>query len=250
MMIEVRRLEKRFGLKPILQKMDFLAEKGDIVAIIGPNGAGKTTFLRILATLSRPTSGQVIVGDFRLPQQAVQVRQLIGFVSHQPMLYGDLTPEENLLFFSRLYGITDAKERIRNTLEQVGLAASRKIPVRTFSRGMQQRLSIGRAVLHDPELLLLDEPHTGLDQDANEMLDLVLRNIALRGRTVLLTSHDLLRVGDLANRVDVLSKGRIVASASQSQISSEQIPVFYRRALSGEPDGINPVSGPFDGDGH
>ncbi len=233
-MIEVKSLTKRFGIKPALKDLDFHADRGEFVALIGPNGAGKTTFLRVLATLSRLSSGVVIVGGFRLPQGASGVRRKLGVVSHQPLLYGDLTADENLRFFSLLYNVPDMLSRISAILDLVGLAAYRRDLVRTFSRGMQQRLAIGRAILHDPEILLLDEPHTGLDQEANEMLDRVLRDVAVRGRTVVMTSHDLMRVGDLADRYDVLSKGRIVASANKDQIPPDQIPVFYRQALSNQ----------------
>jgi heme exporter protein A len=230
-MIKVHCLTKRYGLKTILNELDFNAERGEFVGLVGPNGAGKTTFLRILATLASPTSGQIRIGGFLLPQEGSSARRNLGFVSHQPLLYGDLSPEENLRFFARLYGISEKKERINAILELVGLQTNRRTPVRIFSRGMQQRLAIGRAVLHEPELLLLDEPHTGLDQEATEMLDQVLRDVAGRGRTVLMTSHDLTRVGGLADRVDVLSKGRIVATAKHDQLNPDQIHGFYRQAL-------------------
>ena len=232
-MITVRKLVKRFGPKVVLRGLDFDVEPGEFVALLGPNGAGKTTFLRILASLSRPVMGTVEIAGYQLPQQAAVVRQRLGVVSHLPLLYGDLTAEENLRFYGRMYNIPEMDHRIGEVLELVGLKARQRDLVRTFSRGMQQRLAIGRAVLHDPDVMLFDEPHTGLDQDACEMLDTVLKDVAARGRTVVMTSHDLARTADLASRFDVLSKGKIVASARRDEMERDQILTFYREALQG-----------------
>jgi heme exporter protein A len=231
-MITVHKLVKRFGLKTVLRGMDFSVEAGEFVALLGPNGAGKTTFLRILASLSRPTLGSVKIAGYALPGQAAAVRSRLGVVSHLPLLYGDLTADENLRFFARMYSISDADHRISEVLELVGLLARRRDLVRTFSRGMQQRLAIGRAVLHEPEVVLFDEPHTGLDQDACLMLDNVLKEVAARGRTVVMTSHDLARVADLASRFDVLSRGVITASIQRTEIEPNQLLGFYRQALA------------------
>jgi heme exporter protein A len=231
-MITVRKLVKRFGLKTILRGLDFSVEPGEFVALLGPNGAGKTTFLRILSSLSRPTLGNVSIAGYFLPNQAAAVRRRLGVVSHLPLLYGDLTAEENLRFFALMYGVHHAEKRIAEVLEMVGLASRRRDLVRTFSRGMQQRLAIGRAVLHDPEVMLFDEPHTGLDQDACLMLDTVLREVAARGRTVVMTSHDLARVADLASRFDVLSRGVIAASVQRSQIEPNNLLAFYRQTIA------------------
>jgi heme exporter protein A len=231
-MIVVKKLVKRFGPKVVLRGLDFEVESGEFVALLGPNGAGKTTFLRILASLSRPVMGEVRIAGYRLPHQAAAVRRRLGVVSHLPLLYGDLTAEENLRFFGRMYGIPEMEPRISEVLEIVGLAARRRDLVRTFSRGMQQRLAIGRAVLHDPEVMLFDEPHTGLDQDACEMLDTVLREVAARGRTVVMTSHDLARAEELATRFDVLSRGVIAASSTREGLGTGNLLTFYKKALA------------------
>ncbi len=230
-MITVHKLVKRFGLKTILRGMEFSVEAGEFVALLGPNGAGKTTFLRILASLSRPTMGSVNISGYALPGEAAVVRSRLGVVSHLPLLYGDLTAEENLQFYARMYNLHRPENRISEVLELVGLLPRRRDLVRTFSRGMQQRLAIGRAVLHEPDVMLFDEPHTGLDQDACQMLDGVLREVAARGRTVVMTSHDLARVADLATRFDVLSRGVIAASIQRSQIEPDNLLAFYRQAL-------------------
>jgi heme exporter protein A len=231
MMIEVKKLYKRFGLKTVLRSLDFNVEQGEFVALLGPNGAGKTTFLRILASLSRPALGDVRIAGYRLPQQAAAVRRRIGVVSHQPLLYGDLTAEENLHFYGRMYGVNELDKHIGEVLDVVGLANRRRDLVRTFSRGMQQRLAIGRAVLHDPDVMLFDEPHTGLDQEASLMLDTVLQEVAARGRTVVMTSHDLARAATLASRFDILSRGIIVASRQRREIAPDALLSFYRQAL-------------------
>jgi len=230
-MITVRKLVKRFGLKTVLKNLDFEVADGEFVALLGPNGAGKTTFLRILASLSRPSMGEIRLAGYQLPEQASAVRRRLGVVSHLPLLYGDLTAEENLRFYARMYSLANAEQRISQVLDMVGLSPRRRDLVRTFSRGMQQRLAIGRAVLHDPQIILFDEPHTGLDQDACVMLDNVLKEVAARGRTVVMTSHDLARVAALASRFDVLSRGVITATIQSSQIEPDQLLAFYRKSL-------------------
>ncbi len=227
-MIKVRRLVKTFGPKPVLRGLDFQVAQGEFVALLGPNGAGKTTFLRILATLSRPKMGEVIVAGHHLPAEAAAVRRRLGVVSHQPLLYGDLSAEQNLRFYSWMYGVDDLERRMDEVLHLVGLYPRRRDLVREFSRGMQQRLAIGRAILHRPDLLLFDEPHTGLDQEAAAMLDGVLREIASAGRTVVMTSHDISRAADLADRVDILSKGVITASESTNSLDPIKLTELYR----------------------
>jgi heme exporter protein A len=231
-MITVRKLVKRFGMKTVLRGLDFAVQPGEFVAILGPNGAGKTTFLRILASLSRPSLGEVSVAGYRLPDQAAAVRARLGVVSHLPLLYGDLTAEENLRFFGRMYGVSNIEHRITEVLEMVGLASRRRDLIRTFSRGMQQRLAIGRAVFHDPDVMLFDEPYTGLDQDASTMLDNVLRSVAAKGRTVVMTSHDLIHSEELATRFDILSRGVITASVTRKQLGRSNLLMFYKKALA------------------
>src|SRR5574341_1361698 len=232
-MITVKKLVKRFGLKTILRGLDFEVQPGEFVALLGPNGAGKTTFLRVLASLSRPSLGEVRVAGYRLPSAAAQVRARLGVVSHLPLLYGDLTADENLRFYARMYNLSNQESRINEVLEMVGLENRRRDLVRTYSRGMQQRLAIGRAVLHDPDVMLFDEPYTGLDQDASSMLDGVLKTVATDGRTVVMTSHDLARAEELATRFDVLSRGVIAASTTDRELKESNLLTFYKQALAG-----------------
>jgi len=198
---------------------------------LGPNGAGKTTLLRVLSSLSRPSQGWVKIAGYALPEQAAQVRGRLGVLSHQPLLYGDLTAEENLRFFGRMYDLKNVSSRSAEVLELVGLSDRAGDLVRTFSRGMQQRLAIARAVLHQPQVLLFDEPHTGLDQEASRMLDEILLEIASQDKTIVMTSHDLSRAADLASRFDILSKGRIVASGHKAELGVDQLLSFYRKSL-------------------
>jgi heme exporter protein A len=233
--IRVQKLVKRFGLKTILKGLEFSAEAGEFIALLGPNGAGKTTFLRILSSLSRPNMGMVQVAGYYLPQQAAAVRNNLGVLSHQPLLYGDLTGEENLRFYGRMYNVPELDKRIQEVLEMVDLAHRRTDLVRTYSRGMQQRLAIARSIIHDPEILLLDEPYTGLDQTASSMLDEVLKQVAGQGRTVVMTSHDLARTAMLATRFDVLSFGKIIASAQSADIPEDGLLAFYRQSIEAPP---------------
>ncbi|HLE29757.1 MAG TPA: heme ABC exporter ATP-binding protein CcmA [Anaerolineales bacterium] len=226
-MIETRALTKNFGLKPVLRGVDLDVAPGEFVVLFGPNGAGKTTLLRILATLSKPSFGRAAVAGFPLPAGAGEVRRRLGVVSHHTLIYGDLTAEENLRFYARMYGVPSPGKRIAEVLRQVGLSARRRDLARTFSRGMQQRLAIGRAVLHDPEVMLFDEPYTGLDQDASAMLDGVLREVAARGRTVLMTTHDLARGLAVADRVLILSRGVVAFSAKAREVELGEFARVY-----------------------
>ena len=232
-MIETKALAKSFGLKRVLRGVEFAVEPGELAVLLGPNGAGKTTLLRILGTLSRPSAGLVKVAGSKLPAGATQARQRLGVVSHHPLLYSDLTAEENLRFYARLYGLTNPAERIAQRLTQVGLAARRRDLVRTYSRGMQQRLALARAMLHDPQVLLFDEPYTGLDQEAADMLDGQLRSAAAQGCTVLMTTHDLPRGLALASRVLILSRGVIAFSARRGEFDPAEFTRTYASVING-----------------
>ncbi len=211
--IRVEGLEKRFGARRALRGVDWTVRRGEVWTVFGPNGAGKTTLMRILATLTRPTAGQVWVGGCALREDPQGVRRQIGLVTHQTLLYGDLTARENLLFFGRLYGVPGLETRIEELMDWVGLLARLHDPVRTYSRGMQQRLAIARALLHRPPILLLDEPYTGLDPEAADRLTELIRQLREAGHTVVLTSHNLDQGLALADRVGVLARGRFVEQA-------------------------------------
>jgi heme exporter protein A len=234
--IEARRLTKAFGRQRVLRGVDLRVERGDFVALLGSNGAGKTTLMRIVATLSRPTGGDALVLGESVAHHAPRVRQSLGLVSHQTFLYGDLTAEENLRFYGRMYGGTGQYERIGELLERVGLHERRRDPVRTFSRGMQQRLSIARAILHDPPILLLDEPDTGLDQQATRMLGELLALFGAEKRTVLMTTHSLERALQLSRRVAVLAGGQIRYDALTAGMSLSDLAAAYAEITERRPD--------------
>ncbi len=232
-MIETRGLKKAFGLRPVLRGVDLDIAAGEFVALLGPNGAGKTTLMRILSTLSKPSAGQVRVAGIPLPEGAAEVRQRLGVVSHHTLLYTDLTAEENLEFYARMYALPQPAGRISAVLEQVGLARRRRDLVRTFSRGMQQRLAIARALLPDPAVMLFDEPYTGLDPEASQMLDDVLRSVARAGRTVLISTHDLPRSLALADRVVILARGVLAYSAATAGLQAAAFADTYTAVAQG-----------------
>jgi heme exporter protein A len=230
-MIEVRSLTKTFGLKPVLRGVDLDVAAGECVALFGPNGAGKTTLLRILSTLTKPTLGKVMVAGGLLPTQAEAVRQRLGVIAHQPLVYGDLTAEENLQFYAKLYGLRDGSARILGLLERVGLAARRRDLARTFSRGMLQRLAIARALLGTPPVYLMDEPYTGLDPAGTALLDEIVRELVAQGASVLMATHSIAHSLALADRAVLLAKGKLVLSAPRGTISVAEFQSEYERAI-------------------
>ncbi len=229
-MIQVKNLSKRFGYRMALHGVDLHVRRGEVVALLGPNGAGKSTLLRILAGLAQPTAGRVQVDGCLLPQQAAAARAQLGYLGHQPLLYDDLTADQNLDFFARLYNVPAPAERITELLELVALDHRRREAVRGFSRGMQQRLALARALLHRPRVLLLDEPHSALDLQTADLLDEVLRAEARAGASILIASHDLGRVGGLVQRAELLADGRIAATLPKAKLGGK-LPAHYERAL-------------------
>ena len=199
------------------------------MTIFGPNGAGKTTLIKIISTLISPTSGTVVIKGHNVKESPCEVRRITGVISHETYLYQDLTARENLLFFGRMYGMSKNRieQRINELIELIGLQYRLDDRVNTFSRGMKQRLSIARAVLHDPELLLLDEPYTGLDQHASAVFDKLLFDLNISDKTQIMISHDIERGTALAHRVIILYKGRIVYETAADEI--EDINQFRKK---------------------
>lgn len=226
-MIQIQGLVKQYGLNLVLRGVDLQVTEGEFVTLVGSNGAGKSTLMRIVATLLQPTSGQVQIGGWQLPQHAAKVRRHIGMVSHQSLLYGDLTAAENLDFFARLYRLDHSSERVMAALKKVGLFARQRDPVSTFSRGMVQRLTIARATLHEPDVLLLDEPYTGLDQDASQLLDDLLRQEHSHGRTILMITHDLTHGLNLCDRTAILNRGKIVHQVNSRDVTASEFLALY-----------------------
>lgn len=223
-MIEVRGVAKYFGRFSALRGLEVRIERGQFVSVFGRNGAGKTTLLRILAGLTRPSSGTVRVGEASLSPQAARGR--MGYLSHSTALYADLTALENLRFYARLLDLPSDQESLEERLAGVGLAGRGKDPVRNYSRGMQQRLAIARAFLHDPEILLLDEPFTGLDQEGTEFLRCYLLELHGKGRTCVMAIHDIRLGFDMADRLLVLEEGAAAIDVARRSVSFEE---FQRR---------------------
>ena len=236
-MIDVQRLIMAFGLRSVLRGVDLQITRGESLALLGVNGSGKTTFLRIIAALSRPTGGSVMIGGWQLPREAAAVRAHLGVVGHVPMLYTDLTAEENLRFFARLYRLPAVD--LGTALAKVGLARRATDRVSTFSRGMQQRLSIARALLHNPDVLLLDEPYTGLDVDGAARLDALIGEWRAAGRTILLTTHDLDRSLVLSDRIAILHHGTIAGISDSATLTADALIAWYSAVTGDEPDPIS-----------
>lgn len=230
-MISVRSLSKRYGYRLAVRQLDLSISRGELVGLLGPNGAGKSTLLRLLAGLARPTAGAIELAGLRLPEQSIEARALIGYVGHQPLLYEDLSAEQNLAFFARLYGIENPVRRVDQLLGQFELEARRREPLRGFSRGLQQRVALARALLHKPRILLLDEPHNALDLASSKVLDEMLRAQAKGGATILFATHDLDRAAALANRIEVMDSGRIASSLKKAQLKAAKLPALYLRSL-------------------
>jgi len=193
---------------------------GGRVAVVGPNGAGKSTLLRMLATLLRPDEGTLSVAGHPLPAQARRARGLIGYLGHDPLVYLDLTAWQNLELFGALYGVPRLREAVPAALARVGLLPRAHDAVRTFSRGMAQRLGIARLTLHAPELLLLDEPYTGLDAAGGRLLDGVLADVGA-GRGAVIVTHELDRALRLADEVLVMRAGRVVLRAATAGLTPD-----------------------------
>ncbi len=209
LLICVDSLSKRFGRRKVLNELNLNICKGDFLTIVGPNGAGKTTLLRILSTLSGFSSGCITINGVDIKENPAFVRKKIGLLSHNLLLYKDLNAYENLRFYGKMYNVSLLEDKISELLEKVELDHRKFDVVRTFSRGMQQRLSIARALLHDPEIIFLDEPFSGLDVHAGRILDGILEDLKKGCHTLVMTTHDIKKGLVHANSVAVLSGSKI-----------------------------------------
>ncbi len=228
--LEIRNLTKVFGDRKALDKVTFTLPEGAFLSIFGPNGAGKTTLLRTLSTLARPTSGTIRVMGEDAKEEPDNVRGHIGLISHNSMLYPDLTAMENLMFVARLYGLENPEQRVRELLRAVELDHRRFDMVRTFSRGMTQRLSIARALINDPDVVFLDEPYAGLDPHAVEIFDALLADMR-EGRTFVMVSHDLQKGFDTCTHALMLARGRVVAFAPKEELDFAEFTQLYRETV-------------------
>jgi len=227
--IQVEALSKAYSYKLALKQVSFEVERQSFVGILGHNGSGKSTLIKLLCGLSKPTHGRITIGGWSIPQELGAVRAQLGLVSHALMLSPMLTARENLRFYGRLYDVPALDERINSLLETVGLTRFADQAIKTFSRGMQQRLSIARAFLHDPSILLLDEPFTGLDQTASTMLINLLEQAQAQGRTIVMVTHQVELALQYCDRLLVLSRGQLQYAGQATDFSLAQYEEILRR---------------------
>jgi heme exporter protein A len=209
-MIEIKKLTKLADDKLILRGIDLSIKKGETIAILGPNGAGKSTLLKVLANLIKPTSGVVKINGIDLKKDHMEVKKILGYLPHSSLLYDHYSPLENLVFFGNLYGVKNVEEKAIKLVKEVGLSFFLNEQVKNFSRGMIQRIAIARAIVHDPEVLLLDEPHTGLDQGAITILNNVILYMKEKGTTTLMVTHDFKQAAEICDRIIIVKQGKIV----------------------------------------
>ena len=228
--IKTKKLSKVFGNRRAVDNVSIEVPQGAFLSIFGPNGAGKTTLLRVLSTLSRATSGSATLMGVDLKDEPDKARDHIGLISHNSMLYPDLTAEQNLLIYARLYGVENPEARVLDLLEAVELKHRRLDVVRTFSRGMTQRLSIARALIHDPDVVFLDEPYSGLDPHAVEIFDDLIDQ-QREGRTFVMVSHDLQKGFAMCTHALVLAKGKVVAFDEKDAFDFDEFSTLYRSTV-------------------
>jgi heme exporter protein A len=209
-MIEIKKLTKQADNKRILSGVDLSIKKGETVAILGPNGAGKSTLLKVLATLIKPTSGLIKINGMDLKKNHIKIKKIMGYLPHSSLLYDHYSPLENLVFFGNIYGVNNVEQRAIELVNAVGLSFFLNEPVKNFSRGMIQRIAIARAIVHEPEILLLDEPHTGLDQGAISILNNVILSMKHKGTTTLMVTHDFKQAAEICDRIIIVKNGKIV----------------------------------------
>jgi heme exporter protein A len=233
-MIKTRQLIKRAGDKVILRGIDLSIEPGQTVAILGPNGAGKSTLLKVLATLIKPSNGEVSINGKDLKKNIIEIKSMIGYLPHASLLYDHFTPFENLNFYGKLYQVRDVEKRSKELIEKVGLSFFLHEPVKSFSRGMVQRVAIARAIVHNPKILLLDEPHTGLDQQAIAILNKVILEMKAQGTTTIMVTHDFKQAAEICDRIIILKNGKLVDDFSLKDNNLEY--VFEKYTLQTEGD--------------
>ena len=228
--VDVAGLSRRFGRRVAIRSLTFELHGGDCLSVFGPNGAGKTTLLRVLAGLLRPTSGSARIAGVELPGGAA-ARAVVGLISHQSMLYSALTALENVEFAAKLYGVNAPRQAAFRALERMRIADRADSPVRALSRGMQQRVSIARAMVHDPRVVLLDEPYTGLDDVGASALTEALHALKRHGAALVLVTHHLGEGLALATHTAIMRDGQFVEYAERGSVELEAYRDAYRRAV-------------------
>jgi heme exporter protein A len=229
--VEVGQLVREFGSTRAVAGVTFSLAPGDCLGLFGPNGAGKTTLLRVLAGLLKPTSGSARVSGIPLPG-GPQARSRIGLISHHTMLYEALSPRENVAFSARLYGLRDARSQVEDSLRRMSMLDRADAPIRSLSRGMQQRVSIARAMVHSPQLVLADEPYSGLDDSGARALTALLRELRSAGTAIIIVTHNLTEGLSLATHAAVMQRGKFLRYDSADRIDAGAYAATYREALA------------------
>ena len=230
-LLEASGLVREYAGLAAVDGIDIALAPGDFLVVFGPNGAGKTSLLRLLAVGIRPTRGQVLLAGKPLETGGTEGRERIGVLSHQTYLYGHLTARENLRFYGKLYGLSDLDDRVQARLEQVGLSDRGHDRIHGFSRGMRQRVGLARTLLHDPDVVLLDEPYTGLDAHASAVLRKVLEALRDGRRTVVLVTHNLTQGLELADRAVIQVRGRFAWEGRSRDVRAHEFEVFYQETV-------------------
>jgi heme exporter protein A len=231
--LEARGLVREYGAVVAVDGIDVVLARGEFLTIFGPNGAGKSSLLRMLGGAMRPTRGTVAIGGVTLDYADGEWRRRVGMLSHQGYLYPQLTAAENLRFYGRLFALDDVEALVRRRLERVGLADRATFAVHQLSHGMRQRLALARALLHDPDLVLLDEPFTGLDPAAAGVLRGVLQELRSERRTVVMVTHNLAEGLALATRVAIQVRGRLAWQGARSDVEDTGFELFYHSVVDG-----------------
>lgn len=231
--IDITGLTKQADNKLILRGIDLSIKQGETVAILGPNGAGKSTLLKVLSTLIKPTTGQVMINGLNLKKNQLEIKKLFGYLPHSSLLYDQYSPLENLIFFGKLYGVNHPEKRATELVKEVGLSFFLNEPVKNFSRGMIQRIAIARAIVHDPKILYLDEPHTGLDQGAIAILNNVIVSMKEKGTTTLMVTHDFKQAAEICDRILIMKNGKIVDDFKLNERNLDYVNDKYQLQVEG-----------------
>lgn len=232
MSLAIRQVSKSFGQHRVLNSLDLELEPGELLCLLGRNGAGKTTLLRILAGLLKPEAGSVWLNNQQIDYAESHARHDIGLVMHQPFLYEHLTGIENLRFYARLYQVADDNTALEAALARLGMQRFARKPVRAYSRGMKQRLTIARALLHSPRILLLDEPYTGLDLQGSQTFNQLMLEQKQQGRIILMTTHDLSHALPISSRFAFLARGRVSDELTNENLSLENLETWLAEKLA------------------
>ncbi|MGD9809155.1 MAG: ABC transporter ATP-binding protein [Deferribacterales bacterium] len=231
-LIQFSKVNKKYGHIHAMRDVSVSFNKGEFISIFGPNGAGKSTFLKLLCTMTSPSSGDIMYEGTPLKKLKDDFRSRFGVISHQPFLYSELTAMENLRFYAKLYGVEKIDDRIKELLDKVELYKRRNDKVRGYSRGMLQRLSITRALLHNPDIVVLDEPYTGLDTHASDILTKILMELFDEQRTILMVTHNIKQGYDASSRLAIIRRGQIVFDRKKSDIAIDEFEHAYTEAVS------------------